>query len=85
MNAFSIQKDISIIPQLPYSQDPSSYDIVLFFRLKIQPKVHQFGTLDKIQKAITDQLKVILVDEWRQRILHWCVASEDYYFKGGKY
>ena len=42
----------------PYSPDLSPCDFVLFPRLKNHLKGRHFGTLDNIQKSVTDELKV---------------------------
>ena len=41
----------------PYSPDLTPYDFFLFFRLKNHLKGRHFGTLDNIQKSVTDELK----------------------------
>jgi len=53
--------------------------------------IRHFGTVENIQKAVTDQLKVIPVsdhqryyEEWEQR-LRRCVASQGNYFEGDKF
>ncbi|GFX01074.1 putative transposase [Trichonephila clavipes] len=51
-------------------------------------KGHHFGTLEKIQTAVTDQLKAIPISEFHQCYEDWkkrfqrCVASEGSYFEG---
>ena len=59
-------------------------------KLKFYPKGRHFGTVENIEKAVTDQLKAIPVsdfqrcyEEWDQR-LRRCVASQGNYFEGDK-
>jgi len=62
----------------------------LFPKLKFHLKGHHFGTVENIEKAVTDQLKAIPVsdyqccyEEWEQR-LRRCVASQGNYSVGDK-
>ena len=82
------QKSISVVPQPPYSPDLSPYDFFLFPKLKFHLKGRHFGTVDNIQKVVTDQLRALLHEdfqhcyrEWEQR-LRRCVASQGNYFEG---
>ena len=52
--------------------------------------IRHFGTVENIEKAVTDQLKVIPVsnyqrcyEDWEQR-LRRCVTSQGNYFEGDK-
>jgi len=72
----------------PSSPDLSQCDFFLFPRLKNHLKVRHFGTLDNIQKSVTDELKGIpaesfqhCYEQWKQRLLH-CVAAQGNYFEG---
>ena len=87
---FLAKKGIPVVPQPPYSPDLSPCDFVLFPKLKFHPKGRHFGTVENIEKAVTDQLKAIPVrdnqrcyEEWEQR-LRRCVASQGNYFEGDK-
>jgi len=78
---FLAKKGIPVVPQPPYSPDLSPCDFFLFPKLKFHPKGLHFGTVENIEKAVTDQLKAIPVsdyqccyEEWEQR-LRRCVAS----------
>ena len=82
------QKSIPVVPQPPYSPDLSPCDFFLFPRLKNHLKGRHFGTLDNIQKNVTDELKCILAEafkhcyeQWKQR-LRRCVAAQGNYFEG---
>jgi uncharacterized protein YukE len=51
-------------------------------------KGRHLGTLDNIQKSVTDELKGIAAEafqhcyeQWKQRIRH-CVAAKEKYFQG---
>jgi len=87
---FLAKKGIPVVPQPPYSRDLSPCDFFLFPKLKFHLKGRHFGTVGNIEKAVTDQLKVIPVsdyqrcyEEWEQRLLR-CVASQGNYFEGDK-
>jgi len=74
-----------LAPQPPYSPDLSPCDFFLFLRLKNHLKVRHFGTLDNIQKSITDELKGIpafqyCYEQWKQRFRR-CVAAQGNYFE----
>jgi len=78
---FLPKKAIPVVPQPPYYPDLSTCDFFLFPKLKLHLKGRHFGTVENIEKAVTDQLKVIPVsdyqrcyEEWEQR-LRRCVAS----------
>jgi len=82
------QKVISVVPQPPYSPDLSPCDFFLSPKLKFHLKGRHFGTVDNIQKVVTDQLRTLLHEdyqhcyrEWEQR-LRRCVASQGNYFEG---
>ena len=89
MIEFLAKKGIPVVPQPPYSPDLSPWDFFLFPKLKFHLKGRHFGTVENIEKAVTDQLKVIPVsdyqrcyEEWER--LHRCVASQGNYFEGDK-
>jgi hypothetical protein len=55
-NVFT-SKGIPVVPQPSYSPDPSPCDFFLFPKLKNFLKGYHFGTLENIQKSVTDMLK----------------------------
>ena len=72
----------------PYSPDLSPCDVFLFPRLKTLLKGRHFGTLNNIQKSVTDELKGIpaedfqhCYEEWKQRLRRY-VAAQGNYFEG---
>jgi hypothetical protein len=82
------KKSIPVVPQPPYSPDPSPGDFSLFPRLKNLLKGRHIFTLDNILKSVTDELKGIpteafqhYYEQWLQR-LHRCVAAQGNYFEG---
>ena len=90
MIEFLAKKGIPVVPQPPYSPDLSPCDFFLFPKLKFHVKGRHFGTVEYIEKAVTDQLKAIPVsdykrcyEKWEQR-LRRCVASQGNYFEGDK-
>jgi len=88
INEFLAEKNISVVFQPPYSRDLSPCDFFLFPRLKNRLKGRHFGTLDNIQKSVTDELKGIpaevsqhCYEQWKQRLLR-CVAAQGNYSEG---
>ena len=67
---------------VPYSPDLSPCDFFLFPRLKTHLKGRHFGTLDNIQKSVTDELKGIPAEAFQQCYEQWkqclrrCVAAQ---------
>jgi hypothetical protein len=59
INEFLVETSIPVVLQSPYSPDLSLRYFFLFTRLKNHLKGCHFGTLDNIQKSITDELKGI--------------------------
>jgi len=57
-NKFLAEKNIPVVSQPPYLPDLSPCDFFLFPWLKNHLKGRHFGTLDNIQKSVTDELKV---------------------------
>ncbi|GBM80879.1 hypothetical protein AVEN_52353-1 [Araneus ventricosus] len=69
------EKKNPVSPQHPHSPDLSPCDFFLSPRVKMHLKELHFATLSNIGKAVTDQLKAILVsalqhcyDEWKNRL-----------------
>ena len=83
---FFTSKGIPVVPQLP-SPDLSPCDFFLFHKLKNVLKGHHFGTLENIQKNVTDMLRTIPVEDFQrcyqkfEQGLHWCVAAQGNYFE----
>ena len=88
LNEFLAKKGISVVPQPPYSPDLSPCDFFLFPKLKFRLKGRHFGTVDNIQKVVTEQLRALPHEdfqhcdrEWEQRLWQ-CVASQGNHFQG---
>ena len=88
INEFLAEKCIPVVLQPSYLSTLSLCDFFLIPRLKNHLKGRQFGTLDNIQKSVTDELKGIpaeafqhCYEQWKQR-LHRCVAAQGNYFEG---
>jgi len=60
------KKGISVIPQPPYFPDLSPCDFFLFPKLKLHLKGRRFGTVENIEKTVTDQLKAIPVSDYQR-------------------
>ena len=86
---FVAKKGIPVVPQPPYSPDLSTRYFFLFPKLKFLLKGRHFGTVENIEKAVTDQLKAIPVSDYQRCYEEWerlrrCVASQGNYFEGDK-
>ena len=88
INEFLAEKSIPVVPQPPYSSDLSPCEFFLFPPLKNHLKGRHFGTLDNIQKSVTDELEGIpaeafqhYYEQWKQR-LRRCAAAQGNYFEG---
>ena len=71
----------------PYSPDLSPYDFLLFPKLKNVLNGRHFGTLENIQKSVTEMLKTIPVEDFQRcyqkwESLHRSVAAQGNYFEG---
>jgi len=84
VNECLAKKGFSVVPQPPYSPDLSPCDFFLFPKLKFHHKGRHFGTVDNIQKVVTDQLRALLHEDFQQweQCLRRCVASQGNYFEG---
>jgi len=86
---FLAKKGIPVVSQPPYSPDVSPCYFCLFPKLKFHLKGRHFWTVENIEKAVTDQLKVIPVSDYQRCYEEWerlrrCVASQGNYFEGDK-
>jgi len=84
---FLAKKNISVLPHPPYSPDLAPCNFYLFPKLKSKLKGHHFGTMENIQKVVTDELNILkendfqyCYDQWRKR--NHCVNSQGSYFEG---
>ena len=63
---FLAKKGIPVVPQPPYSPDLSPCVFFLFPKLNFHLKGRHFGTVENIEKAVTDQLKAIPVSDYQR-------------------
>ena len=70
----------------PLFAGSSPCDFFLFPRLKNHSKGRHFGTLDNIQKSVTDELKGIpaeafqhCYEQWKQRLRRFVAAQGNYF------
>jgi hypothetical protein len=87
VNEVLTKKGFPVVSKPPYSPDPSPCDFLLFPKLKFHLKVRHFGTVDNIQKVVTDQLRILPHEDfqhcYREReLLRLCVASQWNYSEG---
>ena len=62
-------KGIPVVSQPSYSHDLC--DFLLFHKLKNALKGRHFGTLENIQKSVTDMLKTIPVEDFQRSYQKW--------------
>jgi len=76
------RKTFPVLPHPPYSPDLAACDFCLFPKLKSKLKGHHFGTMENIQKIVTNELHTLTendlrycYDQWEKRWNH-CVTSQ---------
>ena len=88
VNKFLTKKGIPMLSQPPYSPDLSPCDLFLFSKLKFHLKGRHFGTVNNIQKVVTDQLMALPHEDFqhcyreREQRLRRYMASQGNYFEG---
>ena len=85
---FLAKKNIPVLPHPLYSSDLAPCDFYLFAKLKLKLKGHHFGTIETIQKTVTDYLNTLTendfqccYDQWKKRWNRY-VSSQGSYFEG---
>jgi hypothetical protein len=85
---FLAKKNIPVLPHHLYSPDLAPCDFCLFPKLKSKLKGHNYGTMENIQKIVTDELNTLTENDfqyccaqWKKRFNH-CVTSQGSYFEG---
>ena len=87
VNEFLNKKGIPVVLQPPYLPDESVW-LLTFPENQIPPQRLSFGTVDNIQKVMTDQLRALPYEDFqhgyreREQRLQRCLASQGNYFKG---
>ena len=85
---FLAKKKIPVLPQPPYSPDLAPCDFYLFPKFKLKLKGHRFGTIEQIQKTVTDNLNTLTENDFQYCYEQWkkrwnrCVSSQGSYFEG---
>jgi len=62
---FLPKKNIPVLPHPPYSADLAKCDFYLFPKLKSKLKDHHFGTMENIQKIVTDELHTLTENDFQ--------------------
>jgi len=68
---FLAKKNIPVLPHPPYSPDLAPCDFCLFPKLKSKLKGHHFGTMEYIQKIVTDELHTLTDNDFRHCYDQW--------------
>jgi transposase len=76
---FLAKKNMPVLPHPPYSPHLALCDIYLFPKLKSKLKAHHFGTMENIQKIVTDELNTLMendfqycYDQWKKTLEPLC-------------
>jgi len=76
---FLAKKNIPVLPHPPYSSDLAECDFYLFPKLKSKLTGHHFGTMENIQKIVTDELNTLTendfqycYDQWKKTLEPLC-------------
>jgi len=84
---FLTQKQVATLNHPPYSPGLSPSDYFLFPKVKLQLKDARFGTIEEIQKAVTDQLNKIPAEDFCNAMkkmetrANLCITSNGSYFE----
>jgi len=85
---FLATKNIPVLPNPPYSPDLAPCDFYLYPKLKSKLKDHHFGTMENIQKIVTDEQQTLTendfqycYDQWKKRWNH-SITSQGSYIEG---
>ena len=68
---FLAKKNIAVLPHPPYSPDLAPCDFCLFPKLKSKFRGHHFGTIENIQKTVTDELHTLTENDFRYCYDQW--------------
>lgn len=85
---FLTSKNITLLPQPPYSPDISPCDFFLFPRVKQIVKGTHFESVTAIHKPVTRVLEALPVEAFQKCYENWkhrwytCVAAQGEYFEG---
>ena len=72
---FLTKKNIPVLPHSPYSPDLAPCDFFLFPKLKSKLKGHHFGTMENIQKIVTDELNTRKMTSSTAMISGKCIGT----------
>jgi hypothetical protein len=81
------KKGIPVVPKPQYLPDLSPSSFLHFPKLKFHLKGCHFGTVDNIQKVVTDQPRALPHEDFQHCYREWelllrlCVPSQGNYFK----
>jgi transposase len=85
---FLASKNMTVVPQPPYSPDLLPCDFFLFPKMKIKLKGQRFDTIEEIQAKSQKVLKTLTPKDFQDSFRSWqkrwdrCVRSQGDYFEG---
>ena len=62
---FLVKKNTPVLPHPTYSPDLAPCDFYLFPKLKSKLEGHHFGTMENIQKIVTDELNTLTENDFQ--------------------
>ena len=68
---FLAKKNIPVLPHPPNSRDLAPWDFYLFSKLKSKLKGLHFGTMENIQKVVTDELHTVTENDFLYCYNRW--------------
>jgi len=91
IHEFLTKHEMTVVPQLPYSQDLAPADFFLFLKLKSSLKGRRFQTDEEIEENSIRDLHAILQNTFQDAFQNWkkrweqCIKSGGEYFEGDKF
>jgi transposase len=86
-----MKREMTVVPQPPYSPDLAPADFFLFPKLKSSLKGHRFQTVEKIEENSIQDLRAIVQNTFQDAFQNWkkrwerCIKSGREYFEGDKF
>ena len=88
VNEFLAKKSIVTLPHPPYSPDIAPCDFFLFPKMKTHLKGTHYGSVENVQKAVTEVLNGLTLEDYQECFKSWerrwtrCIELEGDYCEG---